>query len=118
MIDAENEGEGMQTMTGPPSLRSVVVINNSIKMNLWSKGLFGLRIRVHHQEKPRQEFKAGTEAETKMEHCLLNCSICFLIQLRTTCPEDSTTLLGIGPFYKNLQSRKFPTDLPRGHFLN
>lgn len=103
-------------MTGHPSLRSVAVIYNRTKMDLRSS--FGLWIAVYHQEKPSQELKAGTEAETKQEHCLLNCSTCFLYSSGPHAPGITPLFWVLGPSVRIINQENSPLDLPRGHFLN
>lgn len=87
------------------------------------KDLFGLKIIVHCQWKPRQVIKAGTcgrnaEAMEKCYLCLASsvCSAPLPIQPRTTClgmtsPQQS----GLSDI--NCQSRKCPTDMPQSDLM-
>lgn len=83
------------------------MIKNNPKQ-LWGR-LFGLQVTVLHQGKPRQELKAGTEAETTA--CWFACLACLFIHPKTTCPGVAPPTAGCVLPHQLLVNTPYSTEL-------
>lgn len=58
-----------------------------------------------------KNLEAGTETKAIGERSLVGCSVCFLIQLRTTCSGVAPPTIGLALLHHPL--RKCPTEVPK-----